>query len=106
MDILIYQIDETYFNVINDDEADVTISDAAKSLFIIDDGFMDAGSSYGIVLNIEESVTLAIGQRIVCTQDITLRNVEITGIYNGAIEKMKAVKINDNDDINDNHELL
>ena len=75
---------------------------AVRKLFINPTGLMDAGSSYGIVLNGEGSatlITLSIGQRIENTEDIQriLSNVEIMGIYNGAIEKVKSVTINDDD---------
>ena len=93
-DELVLQMDMVYFYVMNGIDIE---DDAAKRLFVNENGWMDAGSSYGIVLNGEGSATLSIGQRIQNTADIILQNVEIFGIYNGAIEKVKSVTIGDSD---------
>jgi len=66
-----------------------------RQLFINERGLMDAGSSYGIVLSGEGSATVAIGQRVQNTQNITLSNVEVFGVYNNVREKMKAVTDDD-----------
>eukprot|EP01083_Nonionella_stella_P216978 779289_1 len=96
-DRLITQMDLVYFYVM---DGVIPMHDEwndARKLFINPDGWMDAGSSYGIVLNGEGASTLSIGARIENTNDITLHNVQIMGIYNGAIEKVKSVTINDDD---------
>ena len=89
---LITQMDMIYNNYINniqyDDQDDEWI--AAKKLFYNPTGWMDGGSSYGIVFNGDGAAVVGMGSRISDTSDIKMNNVEIYGIYNKVLEKIKV----------------
>ena len=92
---IIDQMDMIYNNYINgieyDDDDDVDEEwIAAKKLFYNPTGWMDGGSSYGIVFNGDGAAVVGMGQRIKDTSNIIMNNVEIYGIYNQVIEKIKV----------------
>ena len=88
---MINQMDMVYQYVINKREYNEDNEEwiAAKELFINPTGWMDGGSSYGLVINGVGAAVVAIGARIDRTDNININNVEIFGIYNAAIEKIK-----------------
>jgi len=88
---LIRQMDMIYFNWVQGTEYDVDDAEwiAAQKLFKNEAGWMDGGSSYGLVINGAGAAVVGIGARTTRTQNITLNGVEIFGIYNQAIEKIK-----------------
>eukprot|EP01083_Nonionella_stella_P290532 988555_1 len=62
---------------------------AAKRIFANPSGWMDGGSSYGVVINGGGAAVVGIGTRVRGTNDISMNNVEIFGVYNQAQEKVK-----------------
>eukprot|EP00485_Elphidium_margaritaceum_P004154 CAMPEP_0202692848 /NCGR_PEP_ID=MMETSP1385-20130828/7126_1 /ASSEMBLY_ACC=CAM_ASM_000861 /TAXON_ID=933848 /ORGANISM="Elphidium margaritaceum" /LENGTH=982 /DNA_ID=CAMNT_0049348447 /DNA_START=45 /DNA_END=2993 /DNA_ORIENTATION=- len=95
VDRLVAQMDMAYFHVVNgveyDDDADEEWL-AAKTLFLRTDdasGWMDGGSSYGVLFGGDGAQVVGIGARPDATSNIYLKNVEIFGIYNAVIEKVK-----------------
>ena len=91
IDRLINQMDMIYFHFNDDIEYDEDDEEwiAAKKLFLNPTGWMDGGSSYGIVLGGNGAQVVGIGARTLKTSDISVTNVEIYGIGNQAIEKIK-----------------
>lgn len=91
IDRLISQMDMMYFyfidNVQYDDNDEEWI--AAKKLLYNPTGWMDGGSSYGLVIGGYGAQVVGIGARIDETSDVIIENVEIFGIYNQVIEKVK-----------------
>ena len=92
IDRLINQMDMMYFHFINgveyDDENDLEWI-AAKKLLYNENGWMDGGSSYGVLFGGGGAQVVGIGARTDGTNNITISNVEIYGIYNQVIEKVK-----------------
>eukprot|EP00485_Elphidium_margaritaceum_P007624 CAMPEP_0202695936 /NCGR_PEP_ID=MMETSP1385-20130828/9363_1 /ASSEMBLY_ACC=CAM_ASM_000861 /TAXON_ID=933848 /ORGANISM="Elphidium margaritaceum" /LENGTH=1002 /DNA_ID=CAMNT_0049352021 /DNA_START=118 /DNA_END=3126 /DNA_ORIENTATION=+ len=88
---MVQQMDMIYFNYIDEIEYDPSDEEwiAAQKLFKNPTGWMDGGSSYGIVINGGGAAVVGIGTRITGTEHIQLSNVEVFGIYNQAQEKMK-----------------
>ena len=91
VDRLINQMDMIYFNAINDIEYDQDDEEwiAAKKLFSNPSGWMDGGSSYGVVIGGNGAQVVGIGSRSLGTRDVTLNNLEIYGIGNKLVEKIK-----------------
>eukprot|EP00486_Rosalina_sp_Unknown_P012144 CAMPEP_0201592364 /NCGR_PEP_ID=MMETSP0190_2-20130828/190279_1 /ASSEMBLY_ACC=CAM_ASM_000263 /TAXON_ID=37353 /ORGANISM="Rosalina sp." /LENGTH=866 /DNA_ID=CAMNT_0048051107 /DNA_START=228 /DNA_END=2828 /DNA_ORIENTATION=+ len=91
VDRLINQMDMIYHNAINnvvydeDDEEWI----AAKTLFYNPSGWMDGGTSYGVVIGGTGAQVVGIGSRAHGTSDVTLTNLEIFGVGNKMIEKIK-----------------
>eukprot|EP01083_Nonionella_stella_P140854 432852_1 len=81
-DTLIEQMDMVYYHVMQGIEFDD--SDAqwrtAKHTFLNPTGWMDGGSSYGILLNGYGTAVVNIGRRTTGTFNIAIKNVEIFGI--------------------------
>ena len=91
IDRLINQMDMIYFHFnagVEYDEDDPEWI-AAKKLFFNPSGWMDGGSSYGLILGGAGAQVVGIGSRTLKTSSITVNNVEIYGIGNKAIEKIK-----------------
>ncbi len=92
IDRLINQMDMIYFHFINgiqyDSENNIEWIEA-KKLFYNPTGWMDGGSSYGILFGGTGAQVVGIGARTDSTSNITISNVEIFGIYNSVIEKVK-----------------
>ena len=90
-DRMINQMDMIYHHVINKKEYNEDDEEwiAAKKLFLNPSGWMDGGSSYGLVINGVGAAVVGIGARTDRTDNININNVEIFGIYNKAIEKIK-----------------
>lgn len=59
---------------------------SAKNLFYNPTGWMDGGSSYGLVFSGDGAAVIGIGCRTDGTANITVRDVEIYGIYTAPIE--------------------
>eukprot|EP01083_Nonionella_stella_P017323 48442_1 len=81
-DTLVEEMDMVYYHImkgIEYDEKDPLWIEA-QQLFINQNGWMDGGSSYGILLNGLGTAVVNIGRRLARTWDITIRDVEITGI--------------------------
>lgn len=51
---------------------------------------MDGGSSYGVVFNGDGAAVVGIGSRVTDTANVNISNLEIFGVYNQVIEKMKV----------------
>mmetsp|Transcript_61329 Transcript_61329/g.97647 ORF Transcript_61329/g.97647 Transcript_61329/m.97647 type:complete len:596 (+) Transcript_61329:1-1788(+) len=89
---MVDQMDMIYFNYIDgkqyDDEHDEEWI-AAKKVFKNPTGWMDGGSSYGVVINGGGAAVVGIGTRINGVSNVFMKNVEIHGIYNQAQEKIK-----------------
>lgn len=81
---MVNQMDMIYFNYINGEDYDDNDKEwiAAQKIFENPTGWMDGGSSYGIVINGGGAAVVGIGTRITNTNNIILNNVEIFGIYN------------------------
>ena len=96
IDRLVNQMDMIYNHIINSKEYDDTDDEwtAARKLFLNENGALDAGSSFGIVLTGEGSAANAIGSAIEGCSDVKLTDIEIQGIYAKPLEKFKLV---DND---------
>ena len=90
-DRLINQMDMIYNHFINNVEYDIHDPEwiAASKLFVNPTGWMDGGSSYGMIFNGLGAAVVGIGARTTETENITVNNVEIFGIYNQVIEKIK-----------------
>eukprot|EP00486_Rosalina_sp_Unknown_P011600 CAMPEP_0201592860 /NCGR_PEP_ID=MMETSP0190_2-20130828/190632_1 /ASSEMBLY_ACC=CAM_ASM_000263 /TAXON_ID=37353 /ORGANISM="Rosalina sp." /LENGTH=876 /DNA_ID=CAMNT_0048051805 /DNA_START=469 /DNA_END=3099 /DNA_ORIENTATION=- len=90
-DRLVTQMDMIYNHVINGVEYDDDEEEWAetKALFYNPTGWMDGGSSYGLVFSGDGAAVIGIGCRTSGTSDITVNNVEIYGIYTQPIEKPK-----------------
>jgi len=88
---MVKQMDMIYFNYIDQVEYDAHDEEwiAAQKVFANPTGWMDGGSSYGIVINGGGAAVVGIGTRITNTNHIQMNNVEVFGIYNQAQEKMK-----------------
>jgi len=78
-DRLVEQLDMVYYHVIDGVtfDADDAQWQAAKQTFLNPTGWMDGGSSYGVLLNGYGTAVVNIGRRTTDTFEITLRNVEI-----------------------------
>ena len=90
---IVDQMDMIYNNYINDiqyDDDDDEEWIAAKKLFYNPTGWMDGGSSYGVVFNGDGAAVVGMGSRIKSTTNIKMSNVEIYGIYNQVLEKIKV----------------
>ncbi len=92
IDRLINQMDMIYFHFINeleyDDENNIEWKEA-KKLFSNPTGWMDGGSSYGLIFGGSGAQVVGIGSRTTSTSNVSITNVEIFGIYNNAIEKIQ-----------------
>eukprot|EP00486_Rosalina_sp_Unknown_P001205 CAMPEP_0201565262 /NCGR_PEP_ID=MMETSP0190_2-20130828/4248_1 /ASSEMBLY_ACC=CAM_ASM_000263 /TAXON_ID=37353 /ORGANISM="Rosalina sp." /LENGTH=712 /DNA_ID=CAMNT_0047982553 /DNA_START=729 /DNA_END=2869 /DNA_ORIENTATION=- len=91
IDRLINQMDMVYNYVNNDivyDEDDIEWI-AAQKIFYNPSGWMDGGSSYGLLIGGDGAQVVGIGARHSGTSDVTISNVEIYGIYNQVVEKIK-----------------
>jgi len=88
---MVDQMDMIYFNYIQNKQYDENDKEwiAAKKIYKNPTGWMDGGSSYGITINGRGAAVVGIGVRTDGVNNITMRNVEIFGIYNQAIEKIK-----------------
>ena len=81
---MVDQMDMIYHHVINgreyadDDEEWI----AAQKIYKNPTGWMDGGSSYGVVINGRGAAVVGIGVRVEEVSNITMRNVEVFGIYN------------------------
>merc|ERR1719229_654311 len=62
---------------------------AAQKIYKNPTGWMDGGSSYGIVINGRGAAVVGIGVRVEEVSNVSMKNVEVFGIYNQAIEKIK-----------------
>ena len=80
-DRMIFQMDMMYHHFINGKEYEGEEWEAAKKLFFNPSGWMDGGSSYGMVFNGDGAAVIGIGCRIDGTSNISINNVEIYGIY-------------------------
>ena len=91
IDRMINQMDMIYFHVINGVDYDEDDEEwiAAQKLFYNPSGWMDGGSSYGIAFGGMGAQVVGIGSRTLHTVSITLSNIEIFGIANKAVEKIK-----------------
>eukprot|EP01083_Nonionella_stella_P087970 244933_1 len=91
IDRLILQMDMMYFDVINGAEYDEMDDEwiAAKKLLYNPSGWLDGGSSYGILFGGSGAQVVGIGARHDDSSDVNISNVEIYGIYNAVIEKVK-----------------
>ena len=81
---MVDQMDMIYFNYINEIEYEPNDKEwiAAQKVFKNPTGWMDGGSSYGIVINGGGAAVVGIGTRITGTDNIIMNNVEVFGIYN------------------------
>ena len=81
---MVNQMDMIYNNWINNKEYDDNDKEwiAAKKIFKNPTGWMDGGSSYGLVINGKGAAVVGIGVRTTETRKIRINNVEIFGIYN------------------------
>ena len=88
---MVQQMDMIYLNWIHNKEYDDNDEEwiAAKKIFKNPTGWMDGGSSYGLVINGRGAAVVGIGVRVENTWNITINDIEIFGIYNKAIEKIK-----------------
>eukprot|EP01083_Nonionella_stella_P067358 178120_1 len=88
---LIDQMDMIYWHVNNGIEYDSDDEEwiASQKIFANTNGWMDGGSSYGLVVGGDGAQVVGIGARHEGTSDVNISNVEIYGIYNQVIEKMK-----------------
>jgi len=94
IDRLVTQMDLIYFHVIDGVQYDEQAEQeeewtAAKKLLLNPTGWMDGGSSYGMLFGGAGAQVVGIGARHDDTADITISNVEIFGIYNAVLEKVK-----------------
>jgi len=91
VDRLIAQMDMIYHHFINDAQYDDDDDEwiAAKTLFLNPTGWMDGGTSYGVVIGGAGAQVVGIGSRSQGTSDVTLDNLEIFGVGNKLIEKIK-----------------
>eukprot|EP00484_Ammonia_sp_Unknown_P020063 CAMPEP_0197030868 /NCGR_PEP_ID=MMETSP1384-20130603/10007_1 /TAXON_ID=29189 /ORGANISM="Ammonia sp." /LENGTH=1847 /DNA_ID=CAMNT_0042460297 /DNA_START=328 /DNA_END=5871 /DNA_ORIENTATION=- len=90
-DRMVTEMDMIYNHFVNGvqyDEDDESWQ-SAKRIFYNPTGWMDGGSSYGLVFNGDGAAVIGIGCRTDGTSDITVNNVEIYGIYTQPIEKPK-----------------
>ena len=90
-DRMVNEMDMIYHHFVNGVEYDDDdeLWQSAKTLFYNPTGWMDGGSSYGLVFNGDGAAVIGIGCRTDGTSDITVNNVEIYGIYTQPIEKPK-----------------
>jgi len=90
-DRMVTEMDMIYHHFINEVQYDADDETwlSAQKLFLNPTGWMDGGSSYGMVFNGDGAAVVGIGCRTDLTSDITLENVEIYGIYVQPIEKPK-----------------
>merc|ERR1719491_1976363 len=88
---MVAQMDMVYFHVIEGREYDEEDTEwqSARKLFLNPTGWMDGGSSYGVVFNGGGAAVVGIGTRIAGVSNILVYDVEIFGIYNQAKEKIK-----------------
>eukprot|EP01083_Nonionella_stella_P034157 93522_1 len=63
---------------------------AAQKVFLNPTGWMDGGSSYGAVFSGDGAAVVGMGSRTQYTGNISMNHVEIFGIYNAVIEKIKV----------------
>ena len=91
VDRLINQMDMIYHNAVNNVEYDDDDEEwiAAKTLFYNPSGWMDGGTSYGVVIGGNGAQVVGIGSRAQGTQSVTLNNLEIFGVGNKLLEKIK-----------------
>merc|ERR1711933_14795 len=92
-------MDMIYHHWINDKQYDEDDEEwiAAQKIFKNPTGWMDGGSSYGIVINGRGAAVVGIGVRTEMVNNIYMNNVEVFGIYNQAIEKIKFGLDNDDE---------
>ncbi len=90
-DRMITEMDMIYNHFIKgiEYEEDDSIWQSAKTLFYNPTGWMDGGSSYGLVFNGDGAAVIGIGCRTDLTENINISEVEIYGIYTQPIEKRK-----------------
>jgi len=90
-DRMVTEMDMVFHHIVNGVEYDDTDATwlSAQKLFVNELGWMDGGSSYGLVFSGDGAAVVGIGCRIDGTADITIENVEIYGIYAAPIEKVK-----------------
>eukprot|EP00485_Elphidium_margaritaceum_P018336 CAMPEP_0202729440 /NCGR_PEP_ID=MMETSP1385-20130828/186133_1 /ASSEMBLY_ACC=CAM_ASM_000861 /TAXON_ID=933848 /ORGANISM="Elphidium margaritaceum" /LENGTH=1043 /DNA_ID=CAMNT_0049395701 /DNA_START=32 /DNA_END=3164 /DNA_ORIENTATION=- len=88
---MVQQMDMIYFNYIEGREYDEADGEwiAAQKVFKNPTGWMDGGSSYGVVINGGGAAVVGIGTRINGCNNIRVNNLEIFGVYNQAQEKIK-----------------
>ena len=81
---LINQMDMIYNYINNDIQYDEDDEEwiASQRLFLNPTGWMDGGSSYGLLIGGDGAQVVGIGARHSGTADVTISNVEIYGIYN------------------------
>ena len=81
---LVNQMDMIYHHINNGIEYDEDDPEwiASKKLFYNPTGWMDGGSSYGLLVGGNGAQVVGIGARHGATSDIKITNVEIYGIYN------------------------
>ena len=90
---LVNQMDMIYHHINNGIEYDEDDPEwiATKKLFYNPSGWMDGGSSYGLLIGGNGAQVIGIGCRHSDTFNVKISNVEIYGIYNQVIEKVKWV---------------
>ncbi len=88
---MVNQMDMIYFNIINNVKYDPNNKEwiAAQKIYSNPTGWMDGGSSCGITINGKGAGVVGIGVRTDNVNNIFMKNIEIFGIYNKAIEKIK-----------------
>ena len=81
---LINQMDMIYNNINNGIKYDEDDKEwiAAKKIFFNPSGWMDGGSSYGLLIGGDGAQVIGIGSRHYNTANVKISNVEIYGIYN------------------------
>ena len=81
---LINQMDMIYNHINNGIEYDQDDEEwiATKKLFYNPTGWMDGGSSYGLLIGGNGAQVVGIGARHTSTSDVKISNIEIYGIYN------------------------
>eukprot|EP01083_Nonionella_stella_P034158 93523_1 len=89
---LVNQMDMIYDHVIDGVQFDANDDEwiATQKLFLNRVGWMDGGSSYGAVFSGDGAAVVGMGSRTQYTGNISMNHVEIFGIYNAVIEKIKV----------------